>query len=299
MRIFERNLQEIGKSLFVSLPKEWVNLLNLKKGSRIKLNISDSGSLNIFPEFTKEDLSKEISFDFSENFARNFIRAYFSGNDEITIRLNGSIKDSELNLVHSFLDNFMNVQIVKENKSEIVVKCFKIDNLSVEQCLKRMHYISLDIIEERLSGDKMIKVDELEKSLTKFYFMLVMQVRRFLDEGKFTQENQISLIRALDFRMVGEKIERIADLIKEMDKIKDKEFIDVLNLIKEKYEIAFRVFIKSDYEKSLDLFNGDENMKLDKLEKKAIRSKDLKLSSNVIKVKDFLRYSREIGFLTR
>jgi len=58
MKIIERNLQEIGKSSFVSLPKEWIRSFKLKKGSKVKIMQTDQGLLSIAPEFTIKEKSK-------------------------------------------------------------------------------------------------------------------------------------------------------------------------------------------------------------------------------------------------
>ena len=98
----------------------------------------------------------------------------------------------------------MNVQVIEESSSKIVVKCFRIDDLSMQECLKRIYFLTMNMIDESLLSKN--NLDEMEESLTRFYYMLVMQIRIFLNEGKFTNENQISLIEAMDYRMVGEKI---------------------------------------------------------------------------------------------
>ncbi|MBT3398001.1 hypothetical protein HOA55_01410 [archaeon] len=299
MKIIERNLQEIGKSLFVSLPKDWTRTLKLKKGSKIKMTMSDQGNLIISPEFLKKDSNKTSTIDFDENFGRNFFRDYFHGSGKITINIPTDIKEKSLKSIYSFLEKFMNTQIIEETASKIVVKSFKIEELSIEECLKRMQYISSDMIDEALGKNSKTKINELEKSLTKFYFILVMQIRRFLDEGKFTQENQISLTRALDFRMAGEKIERVSDIIKDFPDITNKEVSKILERTNELYQKSFASFVNKNYEKSLELSNKSELQDLQKLKNKALKSKDLALQSQVINLDRILDYVKEIYSLTR
>jgi len=82
MKIIERNLQEIGKSSFVSLPKEWIRSFKLKKGSKVKIMQTDQGLLSIAPEFTIKEKSKEAEIDYDLHFKRRFFREYFMGNEK-------------------------------------------------------------------------------------------------------------------------------------------------------------------------------------------------------------------------
>ena len=124
MQIIERNLQEIGKSLLVTLPKPWTTGLKLKKGSTIKMVVSEQGSLLISPEFTKEEIVRESTISFDQDFRRRFFREYFNGNEKISIIIK-DINEANRKEVYSFLKRFMNAQIIEETASKLVVKCFR------------------------------------------------------------------------------------------------------------------------------------------------------------------------------
>jgi phosphate uptake regulator len=279
--IIERNLQELGKSLFVSLPKEWTNILKLKKGSKVKLSYSESGILSIAPEFTKETRKKEAEITYDSQFKRKFYREYFEGYDVISIIAKEKIPEKEKKELYSFLKRFMNVQIIEETETKIVLKSFKIEDLSIEECLKRMHFLCLGMLEE-LNTQNKSTAQETRDTMTRFYYMLVMQIRRFLEEGKFAKENQISLVRAMDFRMVAEKIQRIAEIAENYKTKTDKNLIQ--NIV-DYYSKSVFSFLNSNFEKALSLWSEEKS-----LSKKV--SKDSKLSQIV-------RYSREISMLVR
>ena len=157
---------------------------------------------------------KEITLPFDKYFARRFFKEYFHGNEKITFLLDKSVTEQDRKKLSLLLTKFMNVQVIEETSSKVVVKCFKIDELSIEECMKRMYHLSMNMLEEFLESDDKSKLAELDDSITRFYYMQVMQIRRYLTEGKFTEQNQITLTRAMDFRMVAEKVERIADILK-------------------------------------------------------------------------------------
>jgi phosphate uptake regulator len=293
MKVIERNLQEIGKSLFISLPKEWTKLLKLHKGSQVKIIISDQGTLAIAPEFTKQEKKKESEIIYDEQFKRKFFREYFEGNDRITILIKNKLNDKEKKEIYSFFKMFMNIQIIEEDLSKIVLKCFKIEDLSIEECFKRMYFLSINIIDEIGKNNK-TAIKEMRDTMTRFYYMLVIQVRRFLDEGKYSKENQISLIRALDFRMAAEKVQRVAEISESIEKIEHEEMKKLLDIVKDYYSKAALCFINSNFEKALALWS----------EEKIIKSKSSKIKNQAEKeslesIMKISRYSKEITMLVR
>lgn len=285
MEITERNAQEIGKSLLITLPKGWTRALKVKKGSKLKIITSENGQLIIAPEFTKpESNRKETSIVYDENFKRRFFQDYFAGYESITIKFQQTITEKERKEIYSFLKRFINIQIIEESKLEIKIKSFRIEELSIEECLKRMHSLSLSMLEEVYEKNEKTKINEMRDTMTRFYYMLVMQIRRFLSEGKYTDENQISLLRAMDLRMVAEKIQRIAEIIQNLQKT--PKTIQLLKEIDEYYSKSFNYFIKENFEKALPLWN----------EGKSLQNKSEKLDKEIMQI---VRYSREITMLVR
>lgn len=287
MEIIERNLQEIGKSLLTSLPKSWTKAMKLKKGSKVKMITSDNGNLIIAPEFTKEDKKRDVVIVYDSHFKRRFFQEYFGGYENLSIKFNSPISERERKDIYSFLKRFMNCQIIEETKSEIKIKSFRIEELSIEECLKRMHMLSLSMLEEFYGKNEKIKIQEMRDGATKFYYILVMQIRRFLSEGRYTRENQISLITAMDMRMIAEKIQRIAEIISSMKK--DKNITSIMKEIDDYYSRSFNFFMKRDFEKALPLWQEGKNLQ-DKLAHQKGDTRDLS---------QIIRLSREISMLVR
>jgi phosphate uptake regulator len=294
MKIVERNLQELGKSLFVSLPKEWIKTFNLKKGSKIKMVVTEKGLLTIAPEFVSQDKKKETEIEFDKHFKRRFFREYFNGNEEIIINIK-KITENERKDLYLFLKRFITIQIIEENKHKIVLKSFKIEELSIEECLKRLYFLCLGMFEELSSSNNSIIIQETRDNMTRFYYLLVMQIRRFLDEGRFTKENQIPLIRAMDFRMVAEKIQRIGELIENFGEIKNNSIKNLLEKIKEHYEKTVLYFINNNYNKASSLWEKGEELKRIKL----LKISGLKENQQKTNLFQILRYVNEIAGLIR
>lgn len=243
----ERKLQEIGKSLLVTVPKSWADELNLRKGSPVRMSVTDRGALMISPEFVsaKERKGARIAFDASGE--RRFFREYFGGADRIIIDLKGRARAD----LQSFLGGFMNVQVVEESEKRVVIKLFPVDEFSMEECLARMHFLSLGLFDEAAKGSAYAVRDSLEGSLTKFYYLLVLQVRGFLSEGRFASA-RVPLIRAMDMRMVAERIERMADILKRAQ-LRSWEARE-LELVKQFYVRAFGCFRDEDFDAAVPVW---------------------------------------------
>jgi len=302
MRIIERKVQEIGKSLLITLPKDWATILNIIKGTKLKLLISDNAELTITPEFVvnAEKQSKSI-INYDKDFIRRFFREYFQPSDEIIINIKDKISESERKELYLFLKRFMNAQIMEETKTKIKVKCFKIEDLTMNECLQRMHYLSLNIYHEKIEDNNQSKIEELTKNMTRFYYMLVMQIRRFLSEGKYIKDKSITLVRSMDIRMVAEKMQRITQNIVQLDNNAEEPIQDILNQLIEYYKKAFSYFFNNEFEKSVKLWSESKTIsnKIKIIENNSKKNKNFNLYKQTTHVHSILRYAKEISMLLR
>ncbi len=262
MKVFERKLQGIAGSLLVSLPKTWTDQFSLKKGTAVKLAITQQGMLMVSPQTPHEQEKKEVVLTYDTNFVRRFFREYFTGNEKIIVKFEKKIEGEEKKEIYAFLKKFMNVQIIEESEKRIVLRSFRIEELSIEECLSRMFYLSLNMIDEWKNTNDTVKMNEIGLTIKRFYYMLVMQIRRFIGEGKFAEQNQISLVRAMDCRMVGTNIDRIAEIMLKTDPIQNKEVAKLLEEFTDFYKHAFAYFISDKYEKAIEI--SGEDIRLEK-----------------------------------
>ncbi len=285
MQIEERNVQEIGKSSLISLPKEWTRRLGIHKGSKLKILVADDGTLIIAPEIQVKEEKKEAIIAYDEHFQRRFFREYFQGNNKISIKIQKKLAEKERQELYDFLKKFMNIQVVEEDKEKIVLKVFKIDELTIEECLKRMYFLSIALVEA--DKEEHVQKKEWEQTLSRFYYMLVMQARRYLEEGKYTEKNNISLIRVLDCRMVAEKIMRITKYAVSLGQTKkeDKE------KIKKYYQEAFDAFMTNSFEKAVPLWKKGNEISVSFQAAKP----SLENQANL----QILQYAKEISMLVR
>ena len=77
MDVTERSVQEIGKSLLITLPKPWANAMRVTRGTKLKIITDERGNLLIAPEFIAKEELHEASIHYDEHIRRHFFREYF------------------------------------------------------------------------------------------------------------------------------------------------------------------------------------------------------------------------------
>jgi len=164
-----------------------------------------------------------------------------------------------------------------------------------------MFFLTLNIIDEMMGENDRLKVTEMRNTATRFYYMLVMQVRRYLSEGKFTSSGQVPIIRAMDMRMVAEKIQRICEFLESIDGVENKKQLELASLIRDFYARAYSCFINEDFEKALPLYNEAKLLikKYEPGDSSDIKSMDAAICLRTVRLLRILRYSIEISKLVR
>jgi phosphate uptake regulator len=153
-----RRVQCTGRgSYIISLPKEWVQDLGLKRGSEIAFNIQPDSTINLVPRKIKEkegsDSSKPkeycINVDSKESpeAALRMIRALYAiGADIIRIRFK-NVNDAakvKIEMKNFARDTFLGSEVIDETPDEITLQILiKHSEFSIEKAVRRMAIVSL------------------------------------------------------------------------------------------------------------------------------------------------------------
>ena len=258
MKKIERKLQEISKSLLLTLPAEWARQFKLKKGSTVEVAVADDGFLRIAPVLKEKHVVKRALIDYDSALLRRFFREYLAGNEFITIR---NVKSADKKALLDFIqNNLMNVEIVEETKDKIVVQNFKLENITINSCFKRMYFIVKGMYDDLLAGDKS-DIKDKDKSVAKFYYMLVRLVRQSMEQSRFLMEQELEPIEIVDYRLAAEKIERIGDLLKDLSDLKYAKDVENYGKDVKKYvDEAVLAFLSKDFDKAVQLWKSKSAM---------------------------------------
>ncbi len=154
-----RRVQCTGRgSYIISLPKEWVQDLGLKRGSEIAFNIQPDSTLSLIPRKIKErdglgDSSKPKEYyitmdpkDSSESALRMVRALYAIGADIIRIHFKNAKESSKLkNEMKNFVrDTFLGAEIIEETPEEITLQILiRHSEFSIEKAVRRMAIVAL------------------------------------------------------------------------------------------------------------------------------------------------------------
>jgi phosphate uptake regulator len=152
-QVMERKIMSLGKSsLVISLPKEWMQLNDLKKGDTISFNIQKDRSLVIYPSSLKRSEEKTITLNIQSNeeeilITQKILGAYLNGYTAITLASEGIFTVPQTRAIRNMAGRlYMRVM-------EADAKCVNIQSLmdeskaSLEQAIQRMHLISRSMCE--------------------------------------------------------------------------------------------------------------------------------------------------------
>jgi len=262
----KRKLQNIKGSYLVTLPKRWIDNYDLEKGSQVDVVTTDQGYLEISPEYREKKKKEKDVIKWDDHVIKRLAGSYFGGYGKIEINLPEEISKEKREEFNGFLDRLMNVEIIEENSDRIVLKNFGIKDLEFSTAFRRMYYFVRSMFEDLLEG-KTEHLKERDKQVDKFYFSVVMKLRSYISKGEYATEEDVPLIKAVDYRMVSEKVERIADIIKNLE-LTEEEKERARDLF-EYFNKVIECFINNEFEESCELNYRYEELK-GKIEKKEL-----------------------------
>jgi len=187
-----RKLIKFGNSSFiVSLPKEWVERNNLKKGDWIYLFGDNDDELKIKAK-EKKDTPEEKRMDINitkqdiYDIKREINSAYVNNFNIFSINgKNPKIKTEEIKRI---FENLVGLEIVEENDNELLVKdLLDMETISPKKIVKRMDITIRSMFEELkfIKGKDLMlhqvkEIAEADKSLNRLYFLASRVVKKGL-----------------------------------------------------------------------------------------------------------------------
>ena len=266
MTKFVRRLQRIGSSLFVSLPKEWIDANNLEKSSQVEIETGhDTISISVNKEIrpTKE---LEISYPLpkEENIVADITGAYLLGYDIIQINSKTTIPGEDREKIRNSMRRLVGMEIIEEDASHINMQ-FLLDaiTLNPEKILKRMSSLALGMYDDVSNGlildDKsnLQTLSNRDVEVNRQYFLLVRLIRSTLVDRRLANVFNLENIDVLDYRVAANLLENAGDSIVEIS-----NFIYNSYLPKEYSQKIFKVVkdLNKLAEKSINAFTKSDRL---------------------------------------
>jgi len=282
-----RRIQQTGGSSFIiTLPKEWIKSVNLKKNDPIGIIIKPEGSLVITPKLSSESEKTTKEFKVSDNtnnisLLRELIGAYISGYTYIEINSKNRLPIKIRDTIRNFTNLTIGQEIIEETDRSIIVKdLLNPTEMPFERTIKRMYIITKGMLEDVLNFIKtndinIIKdIDERDNDVDKLHWFVARQHNILTQNFSLTEKMNIKAGKTTTYFLISRIIERIGDhevkiiknIQKNPDKIIDKEILDKIQMAGQKSLDIFNKSINSFFKK--DLKESNENIEaVNELEK--------------------------------
>ncbi|MCX8188553.1 MAG: phosphate uptake regulator PhoU [Nitrososphaeria archaeon] len=269
-----RKIQLTGKSTYIiSLPKRWVESLNLKQGSQLIISRKDQSTLMITPkEFVVALKKKEATIyvsgkDDLGSIIRKIVSLYLVGYSVIKLKAKEERFSSvQKHMIKDFLrKKLIGAEVLSESSKELEIRVLiGHPELTLENALRRACNIIISMYDDTLSALKtfdknlandIIKVDD---EVDRLYLYIIRQLKAAVENEKILKISGLSSPRdCLGYRVIVKFVERIADHL-----VKIAENITLLNapisdsIMEKIFEIS--LFAKRTFEEAMtSLYKND------------------------------------------
>ncbi len=247
MELIYRKLQNLGGSLYVSLPKAWTKKYKLKEKSPVALEVRSDGSIHISPKIKQTDESQKQNYVVLESnsfVVWELLKASFDGQTKIAIVSDKEISKSLRNDIRYYVDGLPSTEITEENKQRIVIQNFGYKKIPTKKLIQRLLYLVANMFDD-LKDDSLEDLNYDFEQLKKFYFILVIHIRTYLRTDIYiSDDSDLTPLEAMDYRMFCEKIEEIGKILRNLRL--NKEVVDFYNKIRRYFNEVMEAFLKKD-----------------------------------------------------
>jgi len=220
-----RRLQVTGGSTFiVSIPKTWIDELQLKKNSSITMIKNPNDSITIFQE-EQNKKTHAIALikknDSKESIRRKIIAMYLSGYKTIEIKTKGmEIPSSHRSTIRELVrTTLMGTEIIDASSEKLVLQVLtQLAQLSFNIALKRMYITAINMHQDVMlslkkfnleSAEEIIKMDD---EVDRFSLYLLRNLNLALENTQILLDSGLQKPSdCLGYRTIVKCVERIAD----------------------------------------------------------------------------------------
>lgn len=289
----------------VSLPHDWVNQMNLKRGDTVNLTSDDQGRLIIHPsaEMLKTRTRCIVHSDKvdAKLLGRLILGAYIAGHETIEVRTNSPEFSPEfVSVIRKTMNELIGVGIVSQDVNRIVIQSFlDPSKFPIDGLISRLHLIVESmrdlavkaLVEEKPEYAK--QVLNMDEEADKVYFLATRQLLQAVEDKALAEKVGLSRPRNIvGDRLVVKALEEVGDFAQVIAKSASK----IIDLRYFNGEINKDISALNEYAKNIaslamrSLFRHDvqsanaaiiEYGKLSELEEKVDAQMDKKLMSAV------------------
>ncbi len=280
-----RRVQVTGGSSYVmTLPKEWIKSLKIKKNDPLGIFMQSDGTLLITPKMTQESIQKikeiPISHDIQERFLlRRLIGAYIAGFTLIKIVSQTRMSPSIRRIVRTFTQMAIGQEVVEETDTMIVLKdLLNPTEMPFDRTIKRMHIIVKGMYEDAIHAvetqrvDTALEVNSRESEIDRLNWLIARQHNILLQNVSLAEKMNITTQLSSTCYLISRIIERIGDhtvkiidnipmvLESDLDKKSIENIIDAATLSLDIFNKSITSFFRKDIKASNENIDSVETL---------------------------------------
>ncbi len=304
-----------GSSYVITLPKEWIKSLNIKKNDSLGLLVQNDGTLLVTPDkiMEKKRKIKEYTVDSSTDktfLFRLLVGAYVMGYSDIVIKSKETMPPQVREAIRMFTQIAIGPEIVDEEPNLFVVKdLLSPMEMPFEKTVKRMYSLvesmHKDAIKALKNDNKELAENVISRDfeVDRLYWLATHQYNVILTDIMLSKKMGLSQEDASYYFLISRILERIGDhasilgenILKvigklNQDMIKDIESASLLSL--EIFSKSLESHFKKDIKKANENIDAVDKL-LEKCEK--INNKALNLGIDAVPVVYIVESIRRTG----
>jgi phosphate uptake regulator len=206
------------QTYFVTLPKSWVTLHGVERGSLLTFAEGKDGKLTVGLYGKQDRLSNPVTLSPGPTLEREIEEKYLLGCDLIQIESAQAIDSVVRDNIKAIVKKLVGLEIVEEDAHTVVIQCLIEPSLLVpEKIIRRLHSITKamqqDAIVAFMNCDAKLAtaVVERDEEVDRLYFLLVRIVRTALTDLSTAEKIHASPVDCLDYRLLSSFIEHFGD----------------------------------------------------------------------------------------
>jgi phosphate uptake regulator len=188
-----RKVQRLGSSsLFITLPKKWINKWGIKPGDKIIMEISDDGTLRLIAEKVKINFNRRnIKIDI-DNYKQPIVTAipclYMLGYDEVFFVSKRNVDPKEFEETINYSKQLVGIEVAETTNNSIKLDCLlDTEKIGSESLLRRILNITSRKVDEIIAYLKGQNINEVQANLDDLKRIQLMLLRRSIG-GKYVSE---------------------------------------------------------------------------------------------------------------
>jgi len=249
-----------GSSYVVTLPKDWIKSLKVKKNDPLGLLMQSDGTLLVTTKMTQDKTHRIKEFDVNDTtnqtyLLRRLIGAYISGYTSIKIKSSKRMPPSMRVIIRKFTQTTIGQEIVEETDTTITLKdLLNPTEMPFDKTIRRMHIIVKSMHEDAMraleENDRKLAEDVISRDndVDRLHWLVARQHNIILRNVNLAEKMDTTLeISSICF-LISRIIERIGDHVVRIAQ-------NILSLVDDKLNKEIVERIHSASELSLDIFN--------------------------------------------